>query len=202
MNIQPKSCHLSSEEQSMMELHMTYDDLVIRGRPLQQDKLHRANCSKSSSKSVHTTSTNNNSDDSKAVQSPDRVCIRSTKSAATTISSQIDGSEACEMIGDNSRSSGFNDGNSGGTTTPGNNISSRFKNSDGVRVDDELSGPQDISMHITLKAGSYAEQSLKPGEPQPIAEPPVWTQQQAAAGNIHTTVTAVCGNQNLLHTVC
>ncbi|XP_044229528.1 uncharacterized protein si:ch211-189a15.5 isoform X1 [Thunnus albacares] len=182
VNSQPKSrcCHLSSVDQSIMEMQMTYDDLAIRGRPLLQDKLHRANSSKSSSKFVHTASTNNNSDDSKVVQPPERGCIRSTKAAATTISSKINGSKVCEMIGNNSKSSGCNDGNSGGTTTPGSNISSSFKNSDGSRVDDELSGPHDTSLHITLRAGSDAEQSLKPGEPQAIAEHPAWTQQQAA----------------------
>ncbi|KAM7385000.1 hypothetical protein PAMP_001101 [Pampus punctatissimus] len=165
VNPQPESqcCHLSSVDQSIMEMQMAYDDLAIRGRPLLQDKPHRANSSKSSSKSVHTGSPNNNSDDTKAVHPADRSCIRSTKAAATTICNKIDSSKCCEMIGDNS------------------NIGNGFKKSDGSRTADNLSGPQDISLHITLRAGSNAEQSLKPGEPQPAAEPPAWTQQQAAA---------------------
>ncbi|XP_062286187.1 uncharacterized protein si:ch211-189a15.5 [Scomber scombrus] len=184
VNSQPKSrsCHLSSVDQSIMEMQMTYDDLAIRGRPVLQDKPHRANSHKSSSKSVHAASTNNNSSDSKAVPPPDRDCIKSTKPAATTLSSKPDGSKVCEMIGKNSRSSGCNDGSGGGggISTPANNTSSSFKNSDGSRVDDEDRSPQDITLHITLRAGSNAEQSLKPGESQPTAEPPAWTQQQAA----------------------
>ncbi|KAM7408067.1 hypothetical protein PAMA_001967 [Pampus argenteus] len=162
--VNPQCCHLSSVDQSIMEMQMAYDDLAIRGRPLLQDKPHRANSSKSSSKSVHTASPSNNGDDIKAVHPPDRSCIRSTKAAAaTTICSKIDGSKCCEMIGDNG------------------NIGNSLKKSDGSRTADELGDPQDISLHITLRAGSNAEQGLKPGELQPAAEPPAWTQQQAAA---------------------
>uniref|UniRef100_A0A4W6BMR0 Spermatogenesis-associated protein 2 PUB-like domain-containing protein n=1 Tax=Lates calcarifer TaxID=8187 RepID=A0A4W6BMR0_LATCA len=177
----PRKGHLISADQSIMEMQRTYPDLAFRGRPLVPDK--QANSSRSSSKTVHTAS-DNYSDDSKAVELPKRDCIKGTKAAPAD--SKNDGSKADEVLGDNGRSSGANDGNSGGNTTPGNTTSSSFSNNNGSRVDDELSGPQAISLHITLRAGHKAEQGLKPGESQPTTEPTAWMQQQAPAGNTHT----------------
>ncbi|XP_078128511.1 uncharacterized protein LOC144531973 isoform X2 [Sander vitreus] len=178
----PRRCHLISVDQSIMEMQMTYPDLVFRGRPVQLDEPQQANSCKSSSKDAHTTSTNNYSDDSKATELPERDCIKGTKAAAAakTICSKNDGSKADEVFGDDGRGSGCNDRNSGGTTSLGDTISSISK-TDGSRVDCELSGPQEISLHIPLRAGSKADQSLKPGEPQPTAESPAWTQQQTVA---------------------
>ncbi|XP_018548981.1 uncharacterized protein si:ch211-189a15.5 [Lates calcarifer] len=173
----PRKGHLISADQSIMEMQRTYPDLAFRGRPLVPDK--QANSSRSSSKTVHTAS-DNYSDDSKAVELPKRDCIKGTKAAPAD--SKNDGSKADEVLGDNGRSSGANDGNSGGNTTPGNTTSSSFSNNNGSRVDDELSGPQAISLHITLRAGHKAEQGLKPGESQPTTEPTAWMQQQAPAG--------------------
>ncbi|XP_076599169.1 uncharacterized protein LOC143328112 [Chaetodon auriga] len=178
VNPQPKPprCHLISEDQSIMEMQMTYPDLAFRGRPLLPDKPHRANTNRSSSKAVHTASSNNYSDDNKAAELPRRGCIKDTEAAATTVCRKNHGSTTAEVFDDSGRSSSSNDRN-----TPGDTISSRFSNTDGSRVDDELSHPQAISLHITLKDGSMAEQRLKPGEPQPTVDPPTWTQQQTTA---------------------
>lgn len=186
----PQHCPFISVDQSIMEMQMTYPDLAFRGRPLLPDKPHRANSSRSNSKAVHIVSSSNYIDGSEAADLTKRACITGTKTAATTIRSKNDGSKADEVFGDDGRSSDCNDRNSGETTdrptAQGDPISISFSNSDGGRVDDELSGPQAISLHITLRAGSTAEQSLKQVEPQPTAEPPAWTQQQTAAGNTHT----------------
>ncbi|XP_070772320.1 spermatogenesis-associated protein 2 [Enoplosus armatus] len=147
----PRCCHPMNVDQSIMEMQRTYPDLAIRGRPLLSDKPHRANSSRSGSKAVHTASADDYSDPAKAADLPKR----GAKAAAATVR----GSRAGEVFGDDGRSSGCN----------------------GSRVDDELSGPQAISLHITLRAGSTAEQSQEPGESQPTAEPPPWTQQQTAA---------------------
>ncbi|XP_074501571.1 uncharacterized protein LOC141773611 isoform X2 [Sebastes fasciatus] len=122
----------------------------------------------SSSTDVHPSCTNNYSDGSKAAELPNRDCTNGTKAAATTIRKN-DGSKADEVFGGGG--GGCND------STPG----------DTVRADDELSGPQDISLHITLRTRSTAELSLKPGEPQPTAEPPAWTQQHTGA-DLHDNI--------------
>ncbi|XP_044068954.1 uncharacterized protein si:ch211-189a15.5 isoform X2 [Siniperca chuatsi] len=175
----PRRCHPVSVDQSIMEMQMTYPDLAFRGRPLLPDKPLPANSSRSSSKADHTASTNNYRDDSKAADLPRRDCIKGPKAAATTIRSKNEngGSKADEVFGDDSR-------NRGGTTAPGDTISSSFSSRGGSRVDAELSGPQAISLHITLRAESTAEQSLKPGESQPTAEPPSWTHQPTAADTL------------------
>lgn len=54
---------------------------------------------------------------------------------------------------------------------------------DDSKAAEELGHSQAASLHITLRAGSTTGQRLKPGEPQPTAEPPACTQQQTAAGN-------------------
>ncbi|XP_071337729.1 uncharacterized protein [Trachinotus anak] len=174
----PRHCHLSSADQSIMEMQRTYPDLAFRGRPLVPDKPHQANSCRSSSKAV----SHNYSNDCKAAELPRRDCIKGTKAALTAICSKHDGSKADEVLGDNDRSSGYNDRNSGGTSTPGNTSSSSFSNTDGSRADDEFSCPQAISLHITLRAGAKAEHGLKPGESQPTAGPPAWVQQETGAG--------------------
>ncbi|KAF1376088.1 hypothetical protein PFLUV_G00226990 [Perca fluviatilis] len=182
----PRHCHLISVDQSIMEMQMTYPDLVFRGRPVQLDEPQRANSCKSSSKDAHTrtysSSTNNYSDDSKATELPERDCIQVTKAAAKTICCKNYGSKADEVFGGDGRGRSCNDRNSGVTTSLGDTISSSsISKTDGSRVDCELSGPQEISLHIPPSAGSKAEQSLKPEQPQPTAEPPAWTQQQTVA---------------------
>lgn len=152
---------------------MTYPDLAFRGRPLLPDKPHRANNSRSCRKAVHTASTNNYSDDSKAADLPRASCIKDIKLATTSICSKTDDSKAAEVFGDDGRGSRCNDRNTGRTAA----------DTDGSRVGEDLSHPQAVSLHITLRAGSTTGQRLKPGEPQPKAEPPVCTQQQTTAGN-------------------
>ncbi|KAF3842514.1 hypothetical protein F7725_024465, partial [Dissostichus mawsoni] len=71
-------------------------------------------------------------------------------------------------MGEESRGSGCSDRISGGSAPPGDPLSS--STTDGGRGEDELSGPLGVSLHITLRAGSKGEQSLKPGDPQPTAE--------------------------------
>ncbi|XP_041803441.1 uncharacterized protein LOC121613839 isoform X2 [Chelmon rostratus] len=168
----PRCCNLISEDQSIMEMQMTYPDLAFRGRPLLPDKPYQANTSKSSSKAVHTAGTNNYSDGSKAAELPRRDCMKNP----TNVCSKNHSSTGLHAFGDNGRSSGSNDRNTSGDT-----ISSRLSNTDGSRVDDELIHPQAISQHITLKDGSMAEWKLKPGKPQPISDPPTWTQQRTIA---------------------
>ncbi|KAI3362913.1 hypothetical protein L3Q82_011509 [Scortum barcoo] len=172
----PQHCHPVNVDQSIMEMKMTYPDLAFRGRPLVLDKPPRANSGSSSYKTGYITSTSNYTDDRKAADPPKRTCIKGTKIFDTTIHSKKNGGKTDEVFGDDGRGSDCNDRDSGGTTTPGEAISSSFSNSGRKKVDDELSGPQAISLHITLRAGSTAEQSHKP------VEPPVWMQQQTAAG--------------------
>uniref|UniRef100_A0A3P8RV72 Spermatogenesis-associated protein 2 PUB-like domain-containing protein n=1 Tax=Amphiprion percula TaxID=161767 RepID=A0A3P8RV72_AMPPE len=156
-------CHLISVDQSIMEMQKTYPDLAFRGRPLLTEEPHRAQNSVSSSKAVHT------------AELPKKHCIKGPKAAAKTIISRNDGSKADQVLGDSGKSSGCNDKNSGETTARADTISSSDSSTDG-RVDNELGGPQAVSLQITLRTGPRAEQSLKP---KPTAEPSVCTQQQA-----------------------
>ncbi|XP_073338181.1 uncharacterized protein [Pagrus major] len=167
--LKPRPCHLISVDHSIMEMQMTYPDLAIRGRPLLPDKPHRANSTRGSNKAVHTASTSNSSDDSKAAELHRKDSIKDTKAAATTTCSKNFGSRAAEVFGEDGRSSGQ-------TSVPGDAISSNFSN-----IDDEPSHPQAVSLHITLRAGSTAEKRLKPGETQPTAEPPARKQKQTTA---------------------
>ncbi|XP_010750129.2 uncharacterized protein LOC104935915 [Larimichthys crocea] len=168
----PRRCHLISVDHSIMEMQMNYPDLAFRGRPLLSDKAHRAN-TRSGSKSVHTAGTNSYSDDSKAADPPRRGSVKHTKVAALA-GSRSDSSRAAEVFGDDGRSSGCNDRNGGRSTAPADAMSSSCSNTEGV--DDELTPPQAVSLHLTLRAGATAEQ-----RPQPTVEPPAWTQQQTAA---------------------
>ncbi|XP_070696824.1 uncharacterized protein [Pempheris klunzingeri] len=178
----PQHCHLISSDQSIMEMQMTYPDLAFRGRLLLPDKPYQANTRRSRGKAAHTASADSNSVDSKATDLPNRDCTKGTKAPATaTIHNRNDGSKADEVFEDG-RSSGRDDRNRGGTTATGDAISSSFSNTDGGAVNNELSHPQAISLHITLRAGATADQHVKPGQPQPTAAPPAWTQKQTAAG--------------------
>lgn len=165
----PRRSHLISADQSIMEMQRTYPDLAFRGRPLVPDKPHQPNSSRNSSKDVQTAG-----DDSKGAELHKRDSVKGTRAAALTVCSKNSGSKADEAFGDNTRS--CNDRNSGGTTLPGNTTSS---STDGGGVN-ELSGPQAISLHITLRT-------------QPTAEPLGWTQHQATAGNTHTDVLSCLG---------
>uniref|UniRef100_A0A7N8X469 Uncharacterized LOC113131454 n=1 Tax=Mastacembelus armatus TaxID=205130 RepID=A0A7N8X469_9TELE len=165
----PQQCHLISVDQSIMEMQITYPDLAFRGRPLIPDKPHSANSSRSTSKDDHI-ATDNHSDDGKVAGPPKRDCIKGTKAAASTAYRKNDGSKDDEVFVDN----GSDYRTSGGTTTLGTTATGSFSNGDRSRLDDELNGPQALSLHITLRAGSTAGQSLKTGE------------QQAAAGDTHT----------------
>ncbi|XP_034465369.1 uncharacterized protein LOC117775905 isoform X1 [Hippoglossus hippoglossus] len=128
-----------SADQFTMEMQRTYPDLAFRGRPLVPDKPHRAKRSRSSSKVVHTAS-GHYSDSSKASEIPKRHGIKDINATSKIICSKIDGSKADNMLGDEGRSSSDTDGN---------------------RVDVELSGPQAISLHM----------GLKPGESSPTVDP-------------------------------
>ncbi|XP_051279707.1 uncharacterized protein si:ch211-189a15.5 isoform X2 [Dicentrarchus labrax] len=147
----PRRTHQISIDQSIMEMQRNYPDLAIRGRRLLSDNSHRANSSRS------TAST-------KAAKLPTRASVKDTKAGATALRSKGDSSsKADEVFGCNGRSGGQ-------TTALGDTTGSSFSNTDGNRVDDELS-PQCVSLHITLRAGATAH----------TAEPPAWTQQQTTA---------------------
>ncbi|KAF3708496.1 Spermatogenesis-associated protein 2 Spermatogenesis-associated protein PD1 [Channa argus] len=159
----PWCSHHSSLDQSIIEMQRNYPDLAFRGRPLVQDKLQQANSSRSSScsKDVHTAS-----DDCRVTEPLKRDNIKGTRGATTAFCKKNNSSKADDVLGNNS--CGTNP--QGSTTSSGTNESG---------VDDELSGPQAISLHITLRTGSKAEKSRKPEEPQTPAEE--WMQQQALA---------------------
>lgn len=169
----PRSSNVMSVDQSIMEMQRTYPDLVFRGRPLVPDKPHQAN----SSKGVHTAV-----DDSKGAELAKRDSVTGTRAAALTVCSKAD-----NMFGENSQICN-DDFITTGSVIQGIAISS---STDGSGAD-ELSGPQAISLHITLRTGSKAEKSPKPREPQPTAEPPGRRQQQTAAGNTHSDNSNKC----------
>ncbi|XP_030581303.1 uncharacterized protein LOC115777518 isoform X2 [Archocentrus centrarchus] len=146
-----------------MEMQRTYPDLAIRGRPLLPDKPHKAHSSTSNSKVVCTTDL------------PKRDCLKNPKAAAAaTTLSRNDDSKTKETY-DNIRSSRHcEDSNSG------DSVSCSFNSSDRSRAEDGLSGPQAISLHLTLRAGSKEQ---KPGEPQPTEEPLARAQQNTEPRN-------------------
>uniref|UniRef100_UPI0037E8818D triadin n=1 Tax=Semicossyphus pulcher TaxID=241346 RepID=UPI0037E8818D len=164
----PRRFHINSIDHSIMEMQITYPDLAFRGRPLLTDK---PPSSRSNSKAVHTANTYNVTEDVQAAELPKRDSMKGTKAAATAIHNEDDDNRPGEVFGDNARGSSCTDRNSDGTTAQ-----------DGA--DDEFSHSKAICLHITMRAGSTAEQSLKPGEPQPTAEPPARTQQQSVAEDI------------------
>jgi len=173
LNPQPKpqGNHLVSVDQSIMEMQRTYPDLAFRGRPLLPDQPHKARNNIGNSKVVCNTELN------------ERDRIKKSKNATPTNLSEGESSKAEKLCGDNGRTISCNDKNIDVISSPIDTISSSFDGSHGRRVDDEFSGPQAISLHITLRAGTKAEMSLKPGKPQSTAEPLAETQQ--LSGNKH-----------------
>ncbi|XP_060943596.1 spermatogenesis-associated protein 2 [Limanda limanda] len=127
-------------DQFIMEMQRTYPDLAFRGRPLVPDKPHRAKRIRGSSKDSDTAS-GHYSDNNKASEIPKRQGIKDIRATSKMICSKIDGSKADNMLGDEGRSSGFNDHRSS------------CRDTDGNRVDVELSGPQAISLQMGLKPG-------------------------------------------------
>ncbi|KAM6997221.1 uncharacterized protein LKV04_005948 [Tautogolabrus adspersus] len=173
----PRRCHINSHDQSIMEMQMNYPDLSFRGRPLLSDKPHRANSSRSSGKVVHTVSNNKTTDDSKAADLSKRDSVKGTKSTATTVCKENHGTSADDVFVENVKRSDCNSRSQSQTAAPGDNITSSSCNTDGGRANDKHSHLQAISPHITMRAGSTAEQSLKPGESQTAEEALPWTQQ-------------------------
>jgi len=185
----PRRCHHTGVDQSIMEMQMIYPDLAFRGRPLRPGKPQRAN---GSSKDVHAPNTNDNSGDGKAAEVP--------KVAAATRRSRNDGSKA-DDVGDDCRGSGCSDRNRGGGPAAGDAISGHVGTTDGSAGDGGLRGPQALSLHITLRAASIAEQSLKPGEAPPTAAPPAHAQQPTIAGTSFTHAYTQCMIIiNMIHT--
>ncbi|XP_060896540.1 uncharacterized protein si:ch211-189a15.5 [Labrus mixtus] len=156
----PRRCHINSHDQSIMEMQMNYPDLAFRGRPLLSDKPHRANSSRSSSKVVHTVSSNNTPDDGKAANLSKRDSVKGTKSAATTIRKETHGTGADDVFVENVKRSDCNNRSQSQTAAPGDDITSSSCNTDGGS-----------------RAGATAEQSLKPGEPQAAEDALPLTQQ-------------------------
>ncbi|XP_029376520.1 uncharacterized protein LOC115055151 [Echeneis naucrates] len=162
INPQPRPHHCS-EDQSIMEMQKNYPDLAFRGRPLVQDP-HENNI-RSSSKTVHTHS-HTYKDSIKVAEFSKRDSIKSFKAVPTTNTQKNDGSKADEVLDDNSLGIGCKDRYSCGTAVPSNTTSCNFSNADENRVDTKSSNP---FLLITLRAGSKAEQDLKPGKFQTTA---------------------------------
>ncbi|KAI4812589.1 hypothetical protein KUCAC02_023964 [Chaenocephalus aceratus] len=153
----PRRSHLTSVDQSILEMHQSYPDLSIKGRRLVP---HRAPREDSRGREGRPGSTDTHCDEAGA--------DGGTTAAAPSVHRTEDGLTAEGVMGEESRGSGCSDRISGGSAPPGDPLSS--STTDGGRGEDELSGPLGVSLHITLRAGSQGEQSLKPGDPQPAAE--------------------------------
>ncbi|XP_033956282.1 spermatogenesis-associated protein 2-like protein [Pseudochaenichthys georgianus] len=153
----PRRSHLTSVDQSILEMHKSYPDLSIKGRRLVP---HRAPREDSRGREGRPGSTDTHCDEAGA--------DGGTTAAAPSVHRTEDGLTAEGVIGEESRGSGCSDRISGGSAPPGDPLSS--STTDGGRGEDELSGPPGVSLHITLRAGSKGEQNLKPGDPQPAAE--------------------------------
>ncbi|KAL3972504.1 tropomyosin 4 [Sarotherodon galilaeus] len=139
----PQHYHLCSVDPSIMEMQRTYPDLAIRGRPLLPDKSHKV-CS--STKAVS------------AADLPKTDCTENPCTAVAAVLITNDDGKAQQSLDGNRRGrhgNGRNSGtvNSGGAGAPGDTGSDTHRS----RVDDELSGPQAISLHITLRAGATAQ---------------------------------------------
>ncbi|XP_010780336.1 peripheral-type benzodiazepine receptor-associated protein 1, partial [Notothenia coriiceps] len=153
----PRRSHLTSVDQSILEMHKSYPDLSIKGRRLVP---HRAPREDSRGREGPPGSTNIHCDEAGA--------DGGTTAAAPSVHRTEDGLTAEGVMGEESRGSGCSDRISGGSAPPGDALSS--STTDGGRGEEELSGPLGVSLHITLRAGSKGEQSLKPGDPQATAE--------------------------------
>ncbi|KAL3049886.1 hypothetical protein OYC64_012031 [Pagothenia borchgrevinki] len=153
----PRRNHLTSVDQSILEMQKSYPDLSFKGRRLVP---HRAPREDSRGREGPPGSTNTHCDEAGA--------DGGTTAAAPSVHRTEDGLTAEGVMGEESRGSGCSDRISGGSAPPGEPLSS--STTDGGRGEDELSGLLGVSLHITLRAGSKGEQSLKPGDPQPTAE--------------------------------
>ncbi|XP_004572110.1 uncharacterized protein LOC101475637 [Maylandia zebra] len=129
----PQHYHLCSVDPSIMEMQRTYPDLAIRGRPLLPDKPHKV-CS--STKAVS------------AADLPKTDCSENPCTAVAPVLTTNDDSKAQQSLDGSRRGR-----NSGGASAPGDTGSDTHRS----RVDDELSGPKAISLHITLRAGATAQ---------------------------------------------
>ncbi|MEQ2226812.1 hypothetical protein ILYODFUR_031186 [Ilyodon furcidens] len=96
--------------------------------------------------------------------------IKESKAASPTV---LSGDDGC------------NDRNNVGVAVPSDTAGLSFKNSDETRVDDDhLSGPQAISLHITLRTAPKAESSMKRGKLHPTTESSDDTQQKSSSENV------------------
>ncbi|XP_034537247.1 uncharacterized protein LOC117811213 isoform X1 [Notolabrus celidotus] len=172
----PRHCSLNNEDRSFMEMQINYPDLVFRGRPLLPDKPNRAKSSRSSCKA----SINITPDESKAAELPTGDPVEDIEASSTTTCSKSEVSQPDESCVDDVTCSGSNNRDCGGTAATGDTVTGSLSNAGEGRVDDEHEHRRAISLHITMRAGSTAGQSLTAGQPQPAAEPP---QQQTAAGD-------------------
>ncbi|XP_024865238.1 uncharacterized protein LOC108242277 isoform X2 [Kryptolebias marmoratus] len=155
----PRCYHLSSVDQSVMEMQRIYPDLAFRGRPLMTEQLHRAHGATGSKKVPHQAAVSK------------RDSIRGSQAGAPTLLSRDDFSKVDKSAGISERTSGSAEENDGRSTT-----TSDASATDENRVDDGLSGPQAISLYITLRAGSKVKPRLKPEKPPSIEEDPAETQ--------------------------
>lgn len=185
----PRRHHLVNEDKSIMEMQMTYPDLAIRGRPLLQHNTHQASSSRSSNNAAYI---DKDTDDIKAGN-----LSNNTKSSKAANRGKSDHRKPGEVLGEDGRNSssacsrgaGCNESASDGTSNHGDNSNANnasISSSDGGRAVDERRGPQAISLHITLRAGTKSEPCVRPGDAQPT-ESPTWTERQAAAGKISST---------------
>ncbi|KAM6915866.1 uncharacterized protein FYW49_008965 [Xenentodon cancila] len=150
LNSQPKSRHkaITSVDQSIMEMQRIYPDLAFRGRPLVQEQPQKSHEIMGSSKA-------------ECLAEPStKVCCKGNEATAPAVFSRDDGSKS--EFGDSGRTSGRNCGG----TIDFIDTNSSFSNSDQNRVDDELSGPKAISLHITLKTEPKAESHPRPEKPE------------------------------------
>lgn len=126
----PRHYHISSVDQSVMELQRTYPDLAFRGRPLLPDQPHKAHL------------VTEDVADGTAVLSSTNL-TKENKAFSPIVFS---GDDSC------------NDQNTTGVTAP----SDTSKNLGENRPDaNHLSGPQAISLHITLRTGAKAESNTR-----------------------------------------
>ncbi|XP_061601643.1 uncharacterized protein si:ch211-189a15.5 [Cololabis saira] len=146
---QPKSRHnpLSSVpvDQSIMEMQRIYPDLAFRGRRLLQEQPHKSPQTLSSSKAEC------------QAEPSTKVCSKGNEAAAPAVSSQDDCSKSEQAFGDTRTS-----GRTSGGTVDLVDASSSSSNSERSRVGELESGPQAISLHITLRAEPKAEPRPRP----------------------------------------
>ncbi|XP_074531521.1 uncharacterized protein LOC141794857 isoform X2 [Halichoeres trimaculatus] len=174
----PLHCNTNYEDQSFIEMQMTYPDLAIRGRPLLSDKPHQAKSgSRASCKASHNASISVQSDESKAAKLPHGNSVKGIEAFSATACCKSDVSRADKVCDDDVPCSGCNDMNSGGDVATKDILISSLCTSG-----DEDHGPARF-LHNTLRNRSRAGPSQRPGQPLPPAEAPAWTQEQIATGS-------------------